>query len=278
MAEEGAGNILPVGLRVRHGCHGQILGWARDRPAGLGDPHGLALGCTDGRFVRVEERGVGIRDAVVHRGLEVRVAIHANPVAGGGDGVVAAVDPCGPCVDMANREAGRGGAVDCGPNLLDVAHQRIRLRTRATVILNARGADAVQVLAADTDASNQAGQARAVLVDGAREGGHFVVEIGLAGRSPEGEEQGGLGVDGGGDGAGGCVGGVRLNHRVQTGRRELAIGALQALRPLEQRFEVRLESRGVVGVGRAIVEARIGRFGGDDRGRRRCERGNAHSG
>ena len=102
LAEHGAADVVPESLGVLGGGDGLAKGLAADGVAGLGDPDGLpgggGLGLTEG----VEEELLVVLDAVVEGVLEVGVGVDADPVTGVSDGLVGAVDPSGPGVDVAN--------------------------------------------------------------------------------------------------------------------------------------------------------------------------------
>ena len=148
-------------------------------------------------------------------GLKVGVSVHPEEIAGTGDGVIAAVDPGGPGVDVADWGADFGGGE--GPaDLADVVHDVGGRGADAGVVGDAGGRDAVEVLAADGDAGDEGGEGRAVLGDGGIERGDFGTDGRLAGGGPEAEEERRLGGDGGGDGGGGAVGRAALDHGVEA--------------------------------------------------------------
>ena len=127
---------------------------------------------------------------------------------------------------------------------------------------------AVEILASDGDAGDETVELVAVLVDGLLESGNLVVESLVTGRSPETEEQGGLGADGGGDGGDGVVVGVALDHGEETSAVEGAVGAVEAGSSCELGLEVGLLLEGAIAEGGAVVEALES---GTGRGGRRSE-------
>ena len=87
-------------------------------------------------------------------------------------------------------------------------------------MLDADGADAVEVLASHGDGSDFVDERLAVMVYGGCEGGEFVVEDDVACGAPEAEEEGRVSVEGGLDGGDGGVGGAALDCGVETGTGE----------------------------------------------------------
>ena len=164
----------------------------------------------------LEER-LTFGDRVVHGGLVVRVGVHAEEVAGGGQGGVRAIGPSGPGVDVADPGGGGRSPRDGGADLADVADELGGFGAGGGVGGDEPGGrDTVEVLGADADAGDEGCEGGAVLGDGGLEGGNLVGEVGVAGGGPETEEEGGFGVDGGLDGADGCVGGAALDHGVES--------------------------------------------------------------
>ena len=165
---------------------------AGDRPSGLGDPDVLAACGADGGVVGVEEELRAVVDAVRHRGLEVGVGVYAEPVDGLDDGAVGAVHPVVPGVDVADGSAGESGASDGLADLTDVGDEVGGLSAVARLGGDAGGGETVEVLAADGETSNAAGEVGAVLLDGTLEGCDLVVDAFLAGGGPDAEEEGGV--------------------------------------------------------------------------------------
>ena len=190
--------------------------------------------------------------------MEVRVGVHADEVACVDGGSVGAVDPGGPGVDVADGDlvcdCGREGGAD----LADVAGDGVwcGAGVHFTVLLG-DGAHAVEVLASDGDAGDLVDEGLAVLGDCVGEGGEFIVEDGVAGGGPEAEEKGCVGVERGGDGGDGRVGGAALDGGEEAGA-VVAGGALEGFGGVEGGFVVRLLFYGSIGEGGAVVEALVG--------------------
>ena len=167
---------------------------------------------------------------------------------------------------MADGGFGGGGACDGGAHFGDVGGELGGFGAGGGVGgYQAGGRDAVEVLAADADAGNEGCECGAVLRDRGLEGGYFVGEIGIAGGSPEAEEEGGLGVDGGLDGADGCVGGAALDHSVESCRCETGCSS-QLLGCAEFVLEVCFALDATVVECGAVVKALVdGECGGEER-------------
>lgn len=161
----------------------------------------------------------------VTHGLIVGIFIEAHEIRVCDDGMVGAIGPDVGGIHMADLDTGGSGALDGRTDLLDVGDNLLRSGACSAIIGNACGADAVQILTADRDAGNQIRKRRPVLRNRRLEGRNLVVELRLAGRRPHAEQQGGLGVDGGLDGADRGAGGARGDHGVEAGRGELVAGA-----------------------------------------------------
>ena len=206
--------MIPVGLSILDTGYRLILGRTGDWPAGFGDPDGLAFRCCKGCLVSSVKERLAVLDGVCHGVLVVRISIHAEEVTVGNNGVIRAVDPCSPRVNVTDWNAGHASIGECGADLLDVIDNVGRLCSGTRVILDASGGDAVEVLGTNRDAYDEACELGFILGDSRCKGGDFVCKVSLACRCPEAKEQSGAGVDGCCDGFGGCVGGATLNHCV----------------------------------------------------------------
>lgn len=240
-----AGDIVIVSLCIVEGCDGQVHGWPRNRPAGLGDPHRFALAGGNSQVVVVPEGGVGVFDRVgflqskmksvsegtdldkagprqersaTHGGFIVGIGIDTEKVGSGNQGVLARVGPDIVCVDVADGLVGGTGSGDGAANLADIVDNDVRTNTHPGVAGDANGSDTINVLGADADAGNEVGESGAVLGNGSIQSSKLVLEDGLAGRSPQAEEQSGTGADGGRDGRDGCICRAILDHGIQSRR------------------------------------------------------------
>lgn len=111
---------------------------------------------------------------------------------------------------MSNRGAGQRGAGDGLADLPNVRDQVGGLSSVASLGSNAGGRETVEVLAADGETGDAAGEVGTVLLDGTLQGGDLVVDAFLASRRPDSEEEGGVCGDGSGDGRDGVVGSSAL--------------------------------------------------------------------
>lgn len=107
---------------------------------------------------------------------------------------------------MSNGSAAQARALDSVTDKADVTNEGVGLRSRVLAVGNASGGDAVEVLAADRDTSNEAVELAAVLVDGLLKSLELGLEGVVAGGCPEAEKNVGLGLDGSRDSRDGVVG------------------------------------------------------------------------
>ena len=237
VTENLAADLLPVSLGVLYGWNSQVRSLARDGVSGLSDPDILTTGSTDGRVVGLEEQVGIVLDSVGLGGLEVGVRVDTEPVNGADDGVVGAIHPSGPGVNMADREAGGGGVGDGRLGLANEASDLLRRCTDTAVVLDASGRNAVQVFRADGEANHEIGESATVLLDGALESRKLVVKASLTAAGPHSQKKAGLGSDGGRNGRDGVVGGAALDHGVQTRGGEV-LSALEGLLTVEDGLEI----------------------------------------
>ncbi|KAB8349493.1 hypothetical protein FH972_023519 [Carpinus fangiana] len=271
-AVECAVDVIPESLCVFDRGNGLADLGTGDGPTGLGDPDGLAVGHADGGIVGVEEQLLARVDGVVARlGLEVGVAVDAEEVGGLDDGRVGAVGPGGPGVNVADGDVGKGGALDQVLDLANIVGDDIGTSSNTSLVLDAGGGDAVQILRADRDGHGVVGELAAVLLDGSLERGQLVVEGLVASGAPETEQKAGVGGDGGRDGRDNGVGGTGLDHGVDAGRGEFAVGVGQTGGGLELGLKVLLAADGAIDVGRASVEAVVGGLNRSECGREGSE-------
>ena len=150
-AEEGAAYLVPVGLGIFEAGHSLARGGARHGEACLRHPDWLAVDGGGSGVEGIEEETLVVINSIGIRGLEVRVRIDAGPVDGIDDGLVGTVDPGGPGVDVADGSPRERSARDGAADLLDVTGDDVRAGTGILMVRDARGRDAVQILAADRD-------------------------------------------------------------------------------------------------------------------------------
>lgn len=253
--DEGAGDVLPVAAGVLGAGDGGALLLADDGPPGLGHVDGLVAGEGLGLAEALVEALVRVLDAVGVVLLPEGVAVEAEPVDVVDDGPVVAVDERVVRVDVADLGALERGAADGVADLVDALDQVLGGGADLT------GALAVQVLGTDGETDDEVGELVAVLADGLLESGNLVVDgLGAAG-DPQTQKEGGLGVNGGGDGLDDIVGRVPLDHGVQAGAVPAA-GAGQVLGAVELVGEIGLELGLLVHEEGAVVEA-LDVVGGD---------------
>ena len=227
-------------------------------PAGLGHPDGLAAdGALDGVESAVEQV-TAVLNVVALAVLVVGVLVDTDPVHGVDDGLVGAVHPDVPRVDVADGHVGEGGALERLLPVADELDDLGRAGANARLVLDARDRNTVQVLGTDGGADDQVGKLLAVLLDGVLQG----LDLGLDGvgaGSPDAQKDLGVGLDGSLkrlDRLGGLR--VRLDVGVQAHGVEGAGGVLEVLGCGELLHPVLLELGGAVGEGVARVETEVG--------------------
>lgn len=265
VAQDCAGNLIPVGLGICKARHSQVLGGTTDRPSCLGDPDRLAASNRSRVVVGLEESLLGILDGVVHGILEIWVCIRANEVDGRNNSIVGTVDPGGPGINMANGNSTQRCAGKSRPDLTDEARDDIWTGSDAVVSCNASRRNAVQILATHGKTNHVAGEI-GILGDGRMQRRQFVVEAGLAARGPHSEQKRCLGRNSSRNSLSGTVGSARLHHGIEPGTCETR-GAHEILGGGEIGLEVSLSSGRAIGERGAIVEAL------ESRRRGRSERG-----
>jgi len=160
---------------------------------------------------------------------------------------------------MANGGAGQRGVDEGLANLVDVLNQNLGSGAGVLAIEQARGRDAVEVLAADRDTGNECSKVVAILVHGRLERYNLLVNRGIAARGPQAQKQRRLGADGGRNGRDGVVVSARLHGSVETGTGEAASrGAHQIAGGAEFSRKVALVLCGSGGFEGAVVEALVG--------------------
>lgn len=257
-----AANLIPEVLGVLDAGNSQIPRLADVGPAGLGHPELLvADGGLDSVKGAVEELA-RVGDDVVLAVLVVGVLVNTDEVDSIDDRLVGSVDPCVPRVDMADGDVGEGCVGEPLLEVVDEAHEQLGTRADASLVLDAGGRVAVQVLGADRDANDEVRELRAVLLDAVLEGEELGVDV-LHARGPDAEKDRGVGLDGGVEGLDGLRGlGVGLDVGIETDGVELAGGVLEVLGRGELLHPVLLELGGAVGKRGSRVEAEvIGRGG-----------------
>ena len=93
LAENFAGNLVPVDLGVLSAGNVGAAGVTADGLTSLGDPDGLALGGGSGVAVCLVEEVGGVVDTVGVVGLEIGVHVNTEEVGAVNNSAVAAVDP-----------------------------------------------------------------------------------------------------------------------------------------------------------------------------------------
>lgn len=230
--EERAPDVLPVGLGVLDGGDGLANGVAADGVARLGDPDGLAAAAGLGGLGEgVGEQRAALPDGVGHRVLEVRVGVHAEPVAGVDDGLVGPVVPRGPGVDVADGAALERRPGDGVARLLDVARDGVRLGPDVRPGLDPLRRVAVQVLRPDRDPVHEAAQARPVRRDRRLQRVELVRERRVPARRPEAQQQRRLRLDGGRDRRDRITGCSALLENTQTVSRLVLLKGCWPFRP-----------------------------------------------
>lgn len=256
-----ATDLLPEELRVLGRGFGLVPGLADVGPAGLGDPDGLAAdGALDGVKGAVEEIAA-VLNVVALAVLVVRVLVNTDPVDRVDDGLVGAVHPDVPRVDVADGDIGQGSALERLLPVADELDELVGTGANTGLVLDARHGNAVQILGTDGGADDQVRQLLAVLLDGVLQS----LDLGLDGvgaGSPDAQKDLGVGLDGRLERLDRLRGlRVGLDVGVQTHGVEGAGGVLEVLSSGEFLYPVLLELGGTVGEGVAGVEAEVG-FGG----------------
>lgn len=111
---------------------------------------------------------------------------------------------------MSDRGTAQLGAGDGLADLADVGDQILGLSSVARLGSNASGGETVEILAADGETGDTAGELVTVLLDSTLQGCDLVVDAFLASRRPDSEEEGCVCGDGSRDGRDGVVGSSAL--------------------------------------------------------------------
>jgi len=258
----GATNLVPVLLGVGDAGDGLVPVGTSGGPASLGDPDGLATSGRLGSLVGTVEQVGGVVDVVALAVLVVRVGVEAEEVDGVNDGLVGAVGPDVPGVDVADRNAAQSGV---GKGLLEVADELdddIRVGTDTGRVVDQTSlADTVEILAADGDTDDKVGELLAVGVDGGLESSKLLVNV-LGARGPDTEEDLGVGLDGSREGLDRVALRVGLDVGIEADGVEGAGGVDEALSGGELGQPVLLELGRVVGEGGTRIEAEVVLSGG----------------
>jgi hypothetical protein len=184
-----------------------------------------------------KEKRVAVVNGVVEGVLEVResyelsttafritsrssLTIEPNPIDSIDNSTVATIDPIVPGVDVANSSSRGSSASDHRASTLDIIDKDIRALTNSTIVLDALHGGPVKILGANRDTNDQVSQSTAVLLDSRAQSIKLILEDFAASRSPQSQEETGIGVDGSLNGRDRSVGGATLDHGVQTSRRE----------------------------------------------------------
>jgi hypothetical protein len=120
LAKERASNRIPVCLGVGSIGNSEVGSRAAYRPSGLSDPDWLSTNSSLCGTESILEETWAVLDAVGLGGLEVWVGVHSNPIASIDDGLVRAVDPSSPGVDVTDGGSAQGSIGNGGTNLANV--------------------------------------------------------------------------------------------------------------------------------------------------------------
>ena len=189
LSKGGTSNLVPVCLSIGNAGDGEVLRRPTDGPASLGDPDRLATHRRGGVVVCLPESLIPGLDGISHSVLKVWVRVHPDEVAGGDDRIVGAIDPGRPGVHMAHGGSAQSGARDGLTKLADKTGQRGRVRSGTRHGRDPGGRNPIQILTTNGDAGNQAGEGRAIVVNGGRQSAELVGEVSLSARSPQSEKQ-----------------------------------------------------------------------------------------
>jgi len=152
-------NLIPISFSILSGWDSLILGGAGKWPASLGNPDRLALrrglSCLQGR---VKER-IAVADVIGHGVLEVWIRVHSQEIAGRNDGIVGAIDPSSPRVNVTDWNARDTGIAESGSNLTNVVDNIGWFGTDTSLVGNAGGRDTIEILRANRNTLNQVGEA-----------------------------------------------------------------------------------------------------------------------
>ncbi len=128
------------------------------RVAGLGHPDGLATSGGDGGIVGGVEQGARVLDVVALAVLVVGVFVNTDPINGVDNGLVGAVGPGIPRVDVADGDGGDGRVGEVALELLDEFGDDIGAGTNSIgVVLQPGDRNTVQIFAADGNTNDEVG-------------------------------------------------------------------------------------------------------------------------
>jgi hypothetical protein len=149
-------------------------------------------------------------DAVDHRGLEVRVGVNTEPVDGLDNGAVGAVHPVVPGIHVSDRDTAKSGAGKSRADLADVVDKILRLSSVSRLGSNAGGRETVEILTADGETDDTAGEIVTVLGDSILDRGKLVVDAVLASRRPNSKKESCVCGDGSRNSCDGIIGSSAL--------------------------------------------------------------------
>lgn len=197
-----ASHSIPVRLRIRRARRRLAIRRSTDRPSRLGDPDRLAARNVHRRLISVLEETASVADGVCLRVLEIGEGVHADEVGVLDHRGVGAVHPRRPGIDVSDQLACEPCAGNHVPRGLDERYDVGRVGAWVGLGCDAGGRVAVEVFAADGDGEHKICECRAVVCDCLAESRELVIDIWVE----QPEEEGGICVDCGLDGADGRVG------------------------------------------------------------------------
>lgn len=112
--------------------------------------------------------------------MEVRVGVNSDEVAVVDDGVVGAVHPGSPGVDVTNGGLSESGAGDGGADLADIAGDGGWVGAHSSLGFNAHDGVAVEILTADGDTDDEFGESRAKVMDSGGQASQLALEAGIS--------------------------------------------------------------------------------------------------
>ena len=169
--------------------------------------------------------------------LKVRERVVSKKVDRVRDAAVLGQDPRRPCVNVTDGLALERGAPDPIPHPADVSLNFGTTGSDTSVVGNALGAAAVQILRPNAHANDLVREGAAQLVRTTNQRIEFVLEYGASSAGPEAYEDIGVRVDGCAESRDGVGAGAALDRGVETRCAE-AWSTRQALRLVEEADEV----------------------------------------
>lgn len=169
-AENGTTDLIPVCLGVGDAGDGEIGSIAGHRPSGLRNPDGSSTRGAGCGIVRCSEQVKSSGNGIGFRVLEIGVLIDAKPINRVDDGLIRAVYPGSPGIDVTDGNMGKRRVGNDGTDLVDVADEIGGLGTGTGEVFNSDGGVSVEVFASDGNANDDVGEVVAVCSDCGIEG------------------------------------------------------------------------------------------------------------